>query len=605
MGKKTDKKDVLLFRNNADRLLKSNITVALLVNTIFFLLVIIFCDLKYEVSDDFIMSAILSGAFGDTQNPHMFYVNVVWGYFLIPFYKLWPRVSWYFVTQILLVFLSSVSVTYVILERTEKIKAMMLSMMLILFFSNDAYILVQFTKTAMYAVMAGAILFIWALFEGKKWHTIIMGGILCLAGTTLRFPVIYMAGGFILFILVFAFWDLMKEKKDRCKLALSVRKIVLCGAVLIVLAYGLNYYNDYVYRDNGSYELFSDYSSARGRIIDTTDYGYWAYADELQKLGISENDYAMIRAWGFADNDVFDVETLQQVGKIIEDYNKNVCISLEEVFEAIQSRGIIGYPVFIICIVVFILGMFFYYNNWWKILGAGVIGAAYILYFFIRGRAVYRTEYAVFLGVFLCTIYFWKKRSLKVDPSNKNVEFCRICVIITTVVCIVMGTIYVPDRTYRYISSDQRRDYIDGTFFYSWNFDARKYRRVVNKGKPQNGLLNEIENNKDHFYFLDFGTTIQTLYYEWKPWENLQIGYFDNSSYLAGITTNFPDTNVMLKKRGLQNPLKSLVNDNVYLIDNRNVELKLSYLREHYYSGAKVELYKEVDGYKIWKFYKE
>ena len=48
--------------------------------------------------------------------------------------------------------------------------------------------------------------------------------------------------------------------------------------------------------------------------------------------------------------------------------------------------------------------------------------------------------------------------------------------------------------------------------------------------------------------------------------------------------------------------MPSLVEEGVYLVDNSyGVEMKLNYLREHYYPDARAELYKEIDGYQIWK----
>ena len=133
--------------------------------------------------------------------------------------------------------------------------------------------------------------------------------------------------------------------------------------------------------------------------------------------------------------------------------------------------------------------------------------------------------------------------------------------------------------------------------------ELKKYRKVVGKDIPQNGLIEEMINNKQNFYFLDFGTTIQTLYFDTSPWQALPKNYYENFMYLSGITSNFPDTIEVLNKYGLDNPLKNLVNDNVYLVDNENLGIKLNYIREHYYSDAQAYLYKEIDGYQIWKLY--
>ena len=58
----------------------SNLLTAFLINIFFLCLVLLFCDMKYEVSDDFVMAAILSGAYGNGSNPQMIFVNVIIGY---------------------------------------------------------------------------------------------------------------------------------------------------------------------------------------------------------------------------------------------------------------------------------------------------------------------------------------------------------------------------------------------------------------------------------------------------------------------------------------------------------------------------------------------
>ena len=129
--------------------------------------------------------------------------------------------------------------------------------------------------------------------------------------------------------------------------------------------------------------------------------------------------------------------------------------------------------------------------------------------------------------------------------------------------------------------------------------------RVINKIESQSGILDETYMHKDNFYFLDFSTTIQTLYYEWSPWEVVDSGEYENYVYLAGVTSNFPDVVKVLEDKELDNPLKQLVDENVYLIDNFYVDLKINYLREHYFPEARAELYKEINGYQIWKIYEK
>ena len=64
---------------------------------------------------------------------------------------------------------------------------------------------------------------------------------------------------------------------------------------------------------------------------------------------------------------------------------------------------------------------------------------------------------------------------------------------------------------------------------------------------------------------------------------------------------NFPDVNNCLKNMGISNPIKDLVNDNVYLVDIVNYEKIETYLREHYYPNAELKWIDNVEGYDIWK----
>ena len=582
--------------------LDTNFNRALLINIFALGLVLLCCDLKYEVSDDFVMSTIVSGAYGKGRNPHLIFSNIFLGYILLPFYKIFPRISWYFVMHIAVVFISSTTVAFFLIERLERMKAIMLLVFLILFFSNDMYILVQFTKTAMFAVMAGSLLFLDALFYGKSKRRMITGGALCVVGTWIRYSVIYMAGGFLILILIYEGFRIIRGTTDKGILRKKFSKIVISGFVLIGFAYGSNEINSYIYRNNDDYAFFNNYRAARARIVDYVDYGYEIYARELKEIGVSENDYYMMKKWCFADNDFFSLERMQETAEIIVSHNKEQWSGWEDLIERVQDRKITNYPVFWANILLVFIGIFLNYERVWASVLANGIGWGYIIYFFIRDRLVYRTEFAVFLGIFLCGIYFWSRTD---KDDQQSVIIKKSCAMITILILAMRGIVYLPDRTYQNVIAENKKEYLEGTFFESWNYDARKYRKVVNKIESQNGILEEIHDNKENFYFLDFNTTIQSLYYEWNPWKTCNDGEYENYLYLAGVTSNYPDVAKILEDRKLENPLKQLADKDVYLVDNYYVDLKINYLREHYYPEARAELQKEIDGYQIWKIYEE
>lgn len=604
-------------QNRLKSLYHSDIFLAIAINTFFLVLGLICFDLKYEVSDDFIMASIMSGAYSSEPNPQTIFVNVILGYLLFPLYKVLPQISWYFITQLLLVFFSSVSITWILLKKLERIKAVMLSVMLILFFTNDAYILMQFTKTAMFAVMAGSMIFIREIFRERRKIPLLLGSGLCLFGTMVRFHTIYLAGGFLLFMIGYECFGLLQKQKnqntDRNKRIQHFVVIGLSGLLLIGVAYGLEKFDWYTYNNDEKYGYFFAYNNARAGIVDYADLGYQEYENDLQKIGISENDYLMLKAWGFADNDYFTLEKIQQTAEIIKKHYKNRDNTFEKVLESFQNREVQKYPICIVCILVLFLGIFYNYKRWWLSIGSAVIGIGLLFYFSYRERSLYRIEFSIFLGIFLCMIYFWERnqglQTGKVENNIAGVQdfgFLKNASVAVIVLCVIGNVlIYIPDFTYKTVNSETRKEYIDNKFYVSWNYGAGKYRRVVNKNVPENSLLEEFKRNPNNYYFMDFTTTIQTLYFEYPPWKALPVGYYSNFSYLSGVTSNFPDCVDYLEEKGLENPLKSLVKDNVYLVDNQNLEIKLNYLREHYYPEARAELYKSLDGYQVWKIYKE
>lgn len=587
-------------------LYQSDVLFAIVFNAFFLAIGLICFDLKYEVSDDFIMASIMSGAFGETQNPQMIFVNVIIGYLLLPFYKICPDISWYFVAQLLLIFISSISVTWVLLKKMERIKAVMLSTILILTFTNDAYILMQFTKTSMFAVIAGSMIFIWEIFRERRILPLLFGSGLCLLGTMVRFQTIYLMGAFLILIICYEsvglFHKMGFQNDSKKEIINRFVFIGLTGLMLILSAYGLRKLNWYTYNNDEAYGFFSAYGSARSGIVDFADPGYWAYEEEFQEIGISENDYMMLRTWEFADNDFFTLEKMQQVADITKKNYQNKKITFEQLLEQVQNREVQKYPICIACILILFLGIFLNPSKWWLSIGSVSIGIGLLFYFAYRDRSIYRIEYGIFLGTFLCMAYFWERTSY----ISQNVAYLRhTCIGVITLYLLGNILTYIPDTTYQNVTSEARKEYIDKKFCDSWNFIAGKYRRIVNKNVPENNLLAEFETNPENYYFMDFNTTIQTLYFEYLPWKALPIGYFSNFSYLSGVTSNFPDCTRQLEERKVSNPMRSLVKENVYLVDNHNLEIKLNYLREHYYPNARAELYKSLDGYQVWKIYEE
>ena len=59
-------------------------------------MILLFANIKYEVSDDFIMEMVASGAYTGQPDSHIMFSNILLGWLLTLFYRVAPSVSWGF-----------------------------------------------------------------------------------------------------------------------------------------------------------------------------------------------------------------------------------------------------------------------------------------------------------------------------------------------------------------------------------------------------------------------------------------------------------------------------------------------------------------------------
>lgn len=585
---------------------KSVILQALIINLIFFVLAILFCEQKYEVSDDFVMETLLSGAYGTNINPHMMFINTIYGYLLWPLYYLFPTISWYLISFLALGFFSFVAISYLVLSMKDKTTGMLLSVLFLCSFSNDIYILVQFTKIAALCIISGAFLVLFSVFQSHRKVELLTGALLCFMGCLIRFEAIAIVGIFVLIVIIgecICFFRKQKIEYNRYRV-LDIRfiKIVCTGAGIMIFIILCEIFNWYTYHNDEEYQYYYQYTQARAAIVDSVDYGYGEYESDLQKIGISENDYLMLRTWNFSDSEYFPVEKLHQIADIIEEHNQNRWDGWQIIFENMQMRGYGTYKICIACLILLIFGVIWNTKYWWGYVGSALGGFVLLLYFYVRGRVLYRIEYGIFLGVYLAMLYFCMKGFHRISEDKKSK---KAAVIIMMLCCSCQIPVYIPDSAYKLVSIDDRKGYLDDVFNASWNYDPRKYRKVVKGNELEYGLVAEMKSHPENFYLLDFNTTIQSLYYDWDAFESLGENYYKNFCYMSGVTMNFPDVNHVLQNNGIDNPLTNLVKEDVYLVDNINSERILIYLQEHYYPDASIEWVKNVEGYNIWKISSE
>lgn len=576
---------------------KKNIIKSFIINITFLLLVILFCDMKYEVSDDYIVDAVLSGAFGGGYDAHLLFSNIIYGYFLKFLYTYTSGISWYFVCQIIWCFLALWAITFVLLEHNQNRMGMILSLLTVSILSDDLYILVQFTKTASVLLFAGGVLFLHGIWSEKRRKLpMIFGGFLFLVGSLIRFWCIYYCLAFLLLAFLRMAYKRRKEETVQKQL---IGNFLAC-ILLVAGAFCLYAADAAIWNHTDGYRDYRILNATRADVTDVQSHEYETIKAQVQAMGLDETDQKMFESWNFLDRSIYDDDTLHAYAEIKKDAHGEYMKSLYHVLAAIWHRKYVTYTIVIGIAMLLILMACTEPKKLLWLLPDAVLVILLLLYLIFRGHAMYRVEYSIFLCFAVNTALWFDTGGEMFDKKKNN----RLLLAGILLMCLKVP-LYIPDTSYKTMTDEQYSQYIEDLMFRSYDFDIQKYRCDISHRRPQAALIETMETDTEHYYLLDFSSAIQRLYLNYKPWERIEQGYFEKyCSYLGGVTFGYPTNDTCWEKQGMdaENPYASLTNDNIYVVDNRQYETKLQYMRKYYNPDIRQEEVATVDGFRIWKY---
>ena len=606
----------------ASKLSAHPLLLAFLFNLAALLFRLLFFDIKYEVSDDYIIDAVLSGAFGNGYDPYLLFGSVFLGYVLVFLYKLIPVVSFYFLLLMVTGFCSVTVVLYLLFKKKINTITVCIAIVYLTFITDDVYILLQFTKVASAAGVAGGLLILHGLWEAKKRKIliIVLGSLLMITGSLIRPSTIYIFAAFL--VLAFLCYTVVlftrKENNQRVKctkkdIAGVLIRFCICVA-LIGLMFGLNTLSNYIKTHDETHQEFNEYSVLRTAITDriTPDFDdvEAAYANEFGFDGV---DYVMLGSWNFDDREVYSDEVLQKVAEINRSTVAKNHKSIADILYVVFARGELNYPAAFALYIPALLALVldkkrFYYVV--LVLASFAMLAGFVVY----GRTMYRVEWGVYFCAASCALaaFDYDENASKISAMKKKLfgkDRSTLAVYTVILVILIMIT-RIPRVLSTFallsISEEDCKNVFDNTMIYSGDFLQLKVSFPSVRRKPSPNLIEYIENDTEHFYYVDFATGIQDLYFDYDPWIRPEQGLFcDEYAYFGGCTMRHPGEIYALEKNGCDpySPFKSLTNENIYLVDNWGALYKAEYVRRYYNPDAQIEEICEIDGYKIWNIY--
>lgn len=567
---------------------------AFLINAFFFILALVFCDQKYEVSDDFMIDAVLSGAYGDTYNPVMLFSNTLLGYFLVILYKLIPHGSIYFFYLLFSAFFCLTCITYTIIKKNDSILGILISFILVSFFSDDLYISLTFTKVSVLQLCTGGLLILFA-FEHHNcrknhfYYFLFVGTFLIFLGSFLRINCVPIAFGF-LFIL-FLHFALNNKRND------SVKKLFLICLSLVVMIY-VFYHSDRFMKlsvsNNNGYVAINPYID---KIENRYKFDYETMKPVYDQLHFSENDFQMLYLWNFVDQDIFTQEKISIIGDAMESEVYLHTKTPAFCFNKLRSKNYYLYPSLWGLLILSLLVFIYNKQKWPYIFSIILLCFVFLYYCVYTGKLPYRVEYSIFMCASISIAFLSKINSV----PQKSGFFYLICIFLL----IFKTPIYLPDKAYLYMNDSDYYDYVSEIMTQDSKLCYGRYTINLNHRRFLGNLIDTMEQDQEHYYLVAFNPFIQMLYYNYKPWERIPIGYLrDSYNYVGGVNYKLKYSDDALVANGVDpsNPNKSLIDNNQLIWVELFPDYEFTYLKEHYCDTLNAHYLGSVDYADLWQF---
>lgn len=543
---------------------KRALTYSIIINLFFLALCLIFGDLKFGAVDDYFMAARLTGALGTEYNPHLIFVNAIYGYVLLPFYHLFPTIGWYYIGEMFAVFLSFTVIGYFLLQRCGERWGTILATLFTALFASDFYLVVQFTQCASILSAAGMLLFAYGVIDchapagarNDNWTSLraltpfALGVLLMLWGSVMRWQAFLMGMPFFCLGLLFIIRQCWQAKYH-----------VIAGlAVLFIGAFAMHNFDQNIYKAP-EYEAFNKFQGPRVSLGDNSNYNQNAVLEDAEELGLSSIDYNMLTEWVLYDTDVFSVDSLKQYTNIIPPYRAANPIQQvpHNLLNALGNS--LHHPLFwmwfILCILIYLTNRTKYLYFWTSL----TLILALIAYLLAIGRLVYRVESGFWLYVTTLAIPLLGKFTLNIPR--------KLSIIAITILAIAnLFTYAISGEIVRSPSSGKQRSLAVE--------DTTDYAQV----------FNYIDNQPDKMFLLSMKAFMLFSHHRNPPYSATPVGTYRRTISFGYWTPYLPEVKDALADFGINNPIKDVVHDNVIVLNEPDLT---DFLQRHYYDSVAVD----------------
>ena len=311
-------------------IIKQKILLLFIGNTLFFVSMSYLLPIRFKENDDVIMLLFASGKYSGTFEPHLVFINFIYGHFLTFLYSIYSDIEWYtLLFAILHICSSSVISWYLILKPTKPVYKY-LFIFLFYIIEIRLILLFQFTSTAALVALAGII-----LIRYEKYNHRLVGVLFFIIASLIRFEAAFL----VLFVAIPLFIpDILK--KNKFFITKSIAYLFTALALSIVFKY-IDYQS---YQQDKAWMYYQQYNIFRGQINDNPN------TDKIFNhlpSNVTYTDYVLLLSF-FPDAKVIDLNKIKLLNQELNQVGHKVKIS--NIYPSLRKYTILLLLVFILWI---------------------------------------------------------------------------------------------------------------------------------------------------------------------------------------------------------------------------------------------------------------
>ena len=548
----------------------SPFTMALCVNCFFVALFACLGVLRYGALDDYFMSTVLTGAYGSEFDPHLVFVNGLLAYCLMPLYHLFPSVGWFYIFEMTTIFGAFTLFSYCLIRqlgfRLGVPLAVLLSSVAIEFYAS-----VSFTICAPLLAASGAILFVkGSIREKSLW--LAAGSVLLVMGAMLRFQMFLLVIPFLGTLLLWAHFPFKTIPKK------PLIALVLCGLAI----YGVNTFDDNLYKDP-EYKYYKEYQYKRAFFGDGAHYDKEAISDELEERGMTPLDFQLLCAWNFYDTEVFSKDSLDAIIKIA---NRNAYIENKQRLPAAVAMGIsnaftrnMAWCWCFVCVLILLFTKKKSRLYPWVSLALVITSYVYLLQL---NRLVSHVEMGIWLYAAVMAIPLLQRNDAVSGVLSRISGRLPIIVSLFALVFFAASVLSLPKENRN-----------------------RAIFAVPEMSSDWRNFLEYASENINNVYLLSFYQYKDLGFVKDPPYRAAKPGSWQNIIPIGYWNINLPGMKRELEKRGVENPLRDIVNNNVYTIETGNSPSYQLFYKIHYHKNLTVDTVQTFGSLMVLKYREE